>query len=649
MSTSASNRARRESTAERTAQSGAAASASDAIVAAAVGPGEEEELSSPAPRRSPRLERTSSVAGEETRTHKAVKQTGLTSFLASGSNAGTSASAFAKKKKAPKRLEGAWQYVSVHENDEDRPVAECNFCGQTFRVQSVTRVIDHILGRAGAKMCTAESDEYLAAVQSLKAEESAKNERKDRKRKLSQATARADSKAGGQPSSVPAANIDTAQTPLVFNRGTQSDADDAVARFFFGNNIPVSVVESQHFRNLVKVVRTAPLDWVPPNRRKLGGPCLLNLVKTLRQEEAPLRATVMRSCATVLSDGWDCIDRSHLINQLVGTSDGIFFDGTVQLGADDHEDSSFLASVFSALINRTGLFSVVHLVSDTCSTMKAAWRKIEAEYPWITTTPCGTHVLNLELKDLGKLPAFQKVIQQCKAILKIFWGRTRWPRLKLKETIRKNHEGATWGLYRAKATRFAGNVKEMARILRAKASLQEVVVSAEYCKRMKDLDHKANLPFFDGAGDDGVTTTAEQVRTILLDEAHFWEPLVNALQCTHPIVTLLRLMDANKPCLGKVYYHMCHIAERMHKLKAAGICCEWIDEAIKIHSARWEYLHSPFHAAAYALDPEFFETVGDIDDACQVTTLACPYLPTTTLPLSWHATFESLVASEWHS
>ena len=65
---------------------------------------------------------------------------------------------------------------------------------------------------------------------------------------------KADSKAGGQPSSVPAANFNTAQTPLVFNRGTQSDADYAVARCFFGNNIPVSVVESQHFRNLVKVI-----------------------------------------------------------------------------------------------------------------------------------------------------------------------------------------------------------------------------------------------------------------------------------------------------------------------------------------------------------------------------------------------------------
>ena len=33
------------------------------------------------------------------------------------------------------------------------------------------------------------------------------------------------------------------------------------------------------------------------------------------------------------------------------------------------------------------------------------------------------------------------------------------------------------------------------------------------------------------------------------------------------------------------------------------------------HAARWEYLHSPFHAAAYALDPEFLETSGELDSA----------------------------------
>lgn len=40
-------------------------------------------------------------------------------------------------------------------------------------------------------------------------------------------------------------------------------------------------------------------------------------------------------------------------------------------------------------------------------------------------------------------------------------------------------------------------------------------------------------------------------------------------------------------------------------------------QALKIHQSRWEYLHSDFHAAAYALDPEFLDTNGDLDSATQ--------------------------------
>ena len=64
-------------------------------------------------------------------------------------------------------------------------------------------------------------------------------------------------------------------------------------------------------------------------------------------------------------------------------------------------------------------------------------------------------------------------------MLSLFWGRSRWPRKKLRETIAANH-GREFGLYRAKATRFAGKFREMQRLLRVKADLQQVVVSAEY-------------------------------------------------------------------------------------------------------------------------------------------------------------------------
>lgn len=159
-------------------------------------------------------------------------------------------------------------------------------------------------------------------------------------------------------------------------------------------------------------------------------------------------------------------------------------------------------------------------------------------------------------------------------------------------------------------------------MLRAKADLQQVVVSAEFVRRKKSLDKKGRLRAHEeidlDGGDDStsqaVESAADQVKSILMDEAGFWKPLVTVLRVTYPVVTLLRLMDSNKPCLGKVYHRMCDVITRMEGLQNS---CDWIEDALEIHRDRWEYLHSPFHAAAYALDPEFFDVVGHIDADCQ--------------------------------
>jgi len=43
----------------------------------------------------------------------------------------------------------------------------------------------------------------------------------------------------------------------------------------------------------------------------------------------------------------------------------------------------------------------------------------------------------------------------------------------------------------------------------------------------------------------------------------------------------------------------------------------WKAKLLQIHADRWEYLHSDFHAAAYALDPEFIDTAGKLDGPTQ--------------------------------
>ena len=81
--------------------------------------------------------------------------------------------------------------------------------------------------------------------------------------------------------------------------------------------------------------------------------------------------------------------------------------------------------------------------------MKAAWKIIEAKFPWITCTCCGPHVLSLMLHDLGKIKEVDAVIKKVGRVLNRFWGRTRWARTRLREVAATNH-GKQIGLYRAK-------------------------------------------------------------------------------------------------------------------------------------------------------------------------------------------------------
>eukprot|EP00965_Chrysotila_dentata_P210361 6185846-Pleurochrysis_carterae.AAC.2 len=117
-------------------------------------------------------------------------------------------------------------------------------------------------------------------------------------------------------------------------------------------------------------------------------------------------------------------------------------------------------------------------------------------------------------------------------VLNVFWGRARWPRMKLREVIYKNHQ-KSFGLYRAKETRFAGRYRELGRLLRCKGDLREIVItdeyedyilkaSSRYAKRVRKEDD--DDPEEDDDGGDG-----NIVKEILLDDG-FWVELLQVLE-----------------------------------------------------------------------------------------------------------------------
>ena len=113
----------------------------------------------------------------------------------------------------------------------------------------------------------------------------------------------------------------------------------------------------------------------------------------LQRELAPFREAICRDGATLVSDGWDNVSRDHLVNCLFGNASCLIFDGTVQLSSDDAENAAFVAELLRQCIERNWRFAFVLIVTDTCSVMKAAWRLLQKEYPWLSVACCGTHVL----------------------------------------------------------------------------------------------------------------------------------------------------------------------------------------------------------------------------------------------------------------
>ena len=196
-----------------------------------------------------------------------------------------------------------------------------------------------------------------------------------------------------------------------------------------------------------------------PDRHRLSGDLLDTTIRQLQLADKPLRDAVLgtHGCSIII-DGWDDVQHNHLINLLYATSAASFFEGTSKLQSTTHEDARSMANIIIEGSDRFPILGgVVHVVTDTCSTMKAAWRIVERKRPWITATCCAPHVLSLLLKDIAKIPEVASILVKMESILRVFWGRTRWPRTKLRELTRRNH-GKPLGLYSAKVTRFAGKV-----------------------------------------------------------------------------------------------------------------------------------------------------------------------------------------------
>ena len=260
----------------------------------------------------------------------------------------------------PARMGPVWATVTVTDRHyETNPKVVCKDCSKVFS-GGVTRVVDHIINFKDCSCSTQELEELKAKLIKEREDKSLNKEKKAAVREVQAKVEAAESK----PKPMMQRGIEAAM-----QSGQDTALDEKIAELVYGDNLPFTFAESPRFKAVIQAAKVAPLSYKPPDARSLGGSLLEKTVGNLKAAEKPLRAASTKFGCTVVSDGWDDCEHSHLINFLVATNQGAFFDGTVKLGADDHEDAQAVADHLIKEIEHVGQLSVVQVVTDTCAVM----------------------------------------------------------------------------------------------------------------------------------------------------------------------------------------------------------------------------------------------------------------------------------------
>ncbi|XP_059076140.1 uncharacterized protein LOC131875543 [Cryptomeria japonica] len=104
------------------------------------------------------------------------------------------------------------------------------------------------------------------------------------------------------------------------------------------------------------------------------------------------------------------------------------------------------------------------------------------------------------------------------------------------------------------------------------------------------------------------TERALKVRALILDEK-WWDNVEYVLNFTEPIMSMIRYVDTDRPCLGEIYDGMDCMVEKIReviKRKVNDPTETFFKVVQNIIVDRWNKMTNPLHLLAFALTPKFY-------------------------------------------
>ena len=403
-------------------------------------------------------------------------------------------------------------------------------------------------------------------------------------------------------------------------------ADQAICRFFYGNNIAFKPSESLTFREMVHEVAAAGPGYVFRGAKHLRSDGITDEKQRLMAANAEVRSTVLDDYGcTVVGDGkLDCASNA-LLNFLavhakgvehldtfnaadVTKKTGVFLrvltgaylceddydpdDGEDAVQGSDDEDDDLpvmdLLKIDTKVrlnkdIHKIAAKHVVQVIFDGAAACRKALRLLKKKYPHLFTSVDTTHSLDLLLLDMGGVEWISEIVASVKELV----------------ILVKNHD-APRGALRAQThlklkmpadTRFKFVHTMLARVVLLKDHLIATFAAPQF--RNWAADQKGDMKL-----------QIVELRAKLNDD-DWWAEIDDALAVMDPVVKMLTATDTHRAMAHTIYASMCHLSQQYEDegdIAEKGVTSTKLASVRGLVAARWEYMHSAIHSVGALLN-----------------------------------------------
>ncbi|GJP28995.1 hypothetical protein CLOM_g2 [Closterium sp. NIES-68] len=258
----------------------------------------------------------------------------------------------------------------------------------------------------------------------------------------------------------------------------------------------------------------------------------------------------------------------------------------------EKKTGGYIAGFLRPIVEKLGAANVVAFCTDGGSNYYSACKLLIQEFPKIEHVPCATHVLDLLMEDVGKLPWAAGVVKEASDII-TYMRSHHWTRQYVENPDVAGGKGLQ--VLRPAGTRFGTQYIAVSRLVAVHEILEGMVVSELWKKNWAVGSRKA---------------AADAFKKQILDEKNEWWPKAELFTRVLELpFNVMRATDTEKKgMMGSLYDKMLLLTEQMEALlkkETHEVLTSTAKSAInEIVTARWDgSLACPLHVVGRILNP----------------------------------------------